>query len=67
MIGGIRMSNELTENDAFVTGITVGINLYQAKIITAHKRNKPLKVGDNLFYLQSGRERLQEFLERICE
>ena len=59
--------DEFMENEAFVNGIAVGVNLYQAKIITAHKRNEPLKVGDNLFYLQDGRERLQEFLEKICE
>lgn len=54
------------ENEVFVEGLNVGINLYQQKIITAHKRKEPLKVGDELFYLQSGRERLAEFLEKVC-
>ena len=55
------------ENEAFINGITVGINLHQQRVIAAYKRNEPLKIGDELFYLQSGRERLQEFLEKICE
>ena len=61
------MSNELTENEAFVTGVAVGVNLYQSRVITAHKRNEPLKVGDDLYYLQSGRERLEEMLKKICK
>ena len=61
------MSNELMKNEAFCTGVAVGINLHQQKVIAAHDRKEPLKVGDELFYLQSGRERLQEFLEKICK
>lgn len=59
--------DELMENEAFVNGITVGINLHQQRVIQAHKRKEPLKIGDELFYLQSGRERLEEMLNRICE
>lgn len=61
------MSNELMENEAFCNGVVVGIHLHQQRVIAAHKRREPLKVGDELFYLQSGRERLQEFLEKICK
>ena len=59
--------DELFENEAFVNGIAVGINLHQQRVIQAHKRKEPLRVGDELFYLQSGRERLEEMLSRICE
>lgn len=59
--------DELMENEAFVNGITVGINLHQQRVIQAHKHREPLKIGDELFYLQSGRERLEEMLNRICE
>ena len=59
--------NELFENEAFVNGIIVGLNLFQQKVITAYKRKEPLKIGDELFYLQSGRERLEEMLNRICD
>ena len=59
--------DEFMENEAFVNGIAVGVNLYQAKIITAHKRKEPLVIGDTLYYLQDGRERLQEYLEKICK
>lgn len=60
------MSKELTEKEAFVKGVAVGIALYQNKVITAHKRKKPLKIAGNLYYVQDGRERLAEFLEKIC-
>ena len=55
------------ENEAFVNGIAVGIHLHQQKVIQAHKRKEPLRVGDTLYYLQDGRERLMEMLDRICE
>lgn len=58
---------DLMKNEAFCTGLHVGINLYQNKVVTAHKRKEPLIVGDTLYYLQDGRERLQEFLEKICK
>ena len=57
---------ELEENEAFVTGISVGISLYQNKVVTAHERKEPLKIGDTLYYLQSGRERLEEAIDKIC-
>lgn len=59
--------DDFMENEAFVNGITVGIKLHQSRVIAAHKRKEFLKIGDELFYLQSGRERLQEMLEKICE
>ena len=59
--------DELMENEAFANGISVGINLYQQKVIQAHKRKEPLRVGDTLYYLQDGREQLKEMLDRICE
>lgn len=55
------------ENEAFCNGVVVGINLYQQKIVTAHARKKPLKIGDNLYYIQDGRERLQETIEKMCK
>lgn len=57
---------ELLENEAFCNGINVGIHLYQKKIVTAHERKEPLIVGDTLYYLQDGRERLQEMFDKIC-
>ena len=59
--------DELMESEAFVNGIAIGINLHQQRVIQAHKNKEPLKIGDELFYLQSGRERLEEMLNRICE
>ena len=51
---------------AFCNGVAVGIALYQKMIISAHETKKPLKIGDNLYYVQDGRERLAEVLEKIC-
>lgn len=59
------MSKE-TENELFTKGIIVGINLHQQRAIAAHKRKEPLIIGDTLYYLQSGRERLEEYLNKIC-
>ena len=60
----IRMSKELTET--FIKGVAVGTALYQNEVISAHKRKKPLIISGNLYYLQDSRERLAEFLEKIC-
>lgn len=59
------MSNE-TENTAFTQGIIVGINLHQQRVIAAHERSEPLVIGDSLYYLQSGRERLEDYLNKVC-
>ena len=57
---------ELLKSDAFCTGVIFGINLYQNKVILAHDRKKPLTIEGELYYLQTGRERLQEVLDKIC-
>ena len=49
------------ENEAFCTGITVGVSLYQQRVITAHDRKEPLVIGDELFYLQSGGKGCKNF------
>jgi len=61
------MSEELMESDAFTNGIVVGINLHQQRVIEAHKRKKTLIIGDTLYYLRDGRERLEEVLNKICK
>lgn len=58
---------ELMENEAFCMGVSVGINIFQQRVIEAHKRKESLRIADNLYYIQSGRERLEEFLEKICK
>ena len=58
---------DLMENEAFCTGVAVGINIHQQKVITAHERKEPLKIGDELYFLRTGRERLADVLNRICE
>lgn len=50
---------------AFCNGVTVGISLYQRMVIAAHEKKKPLKIGEDLFYISNGRERLAEMLNRI--
>lgn len=51
---------------AFCNGVAVGIIIYQKMVIAAHEKKKPLKIGEDLFYIQNGRERLQEVMEKIC-
>lgn len=58
---------QLMENEAFCMGVSVGIHIFQQKVLIAHKQREGLKIGDNLYYIQSGRERLQEVLEKICK
>ena len=58
---------ELMENEAFCTGVAVGVAIHQKRVIAAHERKEPIKLGDTLYYLQDGRERLQEMLSEICK
>lgn len=59
--------SDLMENEAFCNGVAVGISIYQQKVITAHKRKEALRIGDTIYYLQDGRERLQEMVEKVCK
>ncbi len=58
--------DNLLESEAFVNGVAVGINLHQKAVVTANEQKIPLKIGDTLYYIQNGRERLKEVLEKIC-
>ncbi|MDE7323823.1 MAG: hypothetical protein K2N73_14120 [Lachnospiraceae bacterium] len=58
--------NELMESEAFSVGVATGISLYQNKVVTAHEHKLPIIIGDNVYYVQSGRERLQEAIDKIC-
>lgn len=55
------------DNEAFYYGLICGINIFQQKIITAHKRREHLMIDGNVYYVQSGRERLQEMIDKICK
>lgn len=57
----------MIESEVFCTGVAVGINLHQQKVVMASERKEPLKIGDELYYVQNGRERLQEMIEKICK
>lgn len=59
--------DELLKNEAFFNGILFGFNLYQTVIITACKNKESLIIGEDLYYIQSGRERLQEAINKICQ
>lgn len=58
---------ELMESEAFCTGVAVGMSLYEQKVVMAHEKKQYLKIGENLYYIQSGRERLQELMDKICK
>ena len=55
------------ESEAFCNGLAMGIALYQQRIIAAHDQKGHLKIGEKLYYVQDGRERLTEMLDRILE
>jgi len=57
----------LLESEALCTGVAVGVALYQQKVITAHEQKEPIKVGDTLYYIQDGRERLKEMIGKVCQ
>lgn len=59
--------NELMDNEAFYYGLICGIKIFQQKIITAHKRREHLMIDNTPYYLQDGRERLQEMLNKVFE
>lgn len=56
----------LLENEIFCKGVIAGINIYQQRILTAYKRKEPIKIADNLFYLQSGQDLLEQMMEELC-
>ena len=58
---------ELMESEAFCTGVAVGISLYEQKVVMAHEKKQHLKIGENLYYVQDGKERLAQVLEKICK
>ena len=58
---------ELMENEAFGLGVTVGVNIVQQNIVNASQKKEPIKIGDELYYVQSGRERLKEMIDKICK
>lgn len=58
--------NEL-QNEAFLYGVLFGIDLYQKRILEAHRRRKPLMINNMPYYLLDGRERLEQMLDDICK
>lgn len=66
LIGGGHM-DKLFEDNAFCTGVSVGISLYQQKVVMAQKHNEAIKINGELYYIQSAKERLQDILDKICE
>ena len=59
--------DEIFESQAFCNGVAVGINLYQQKVIMAHENNEAIKINGELYYIQSGKERLQEMIDKMCK
>lgn len=67
-IGGNKsMLKELMENEMFRNGVAVGISLYQNAVVSAGKRKEHLLIDGEFYYVQNGRERLQEVIEKMCE
>lgn len=58
--------NDFMESEAFGAGVAVGIKIQQQKVVMAQKQHEPIKIDGELYYIQSGRERLQEVIDRAC-
>lgn len=58
---------EILESQAFCNGVAVGINIYQQKVIMAQKNNEAIKIDGELYYVQSGKERLQDMIDKVCK
>ncbi len=56
----------LSEHEDFVTGIAVGMNIYQQKVLTVYERKEFLKINGELYFIQSGSEILEQMLDKIC-
>lgn len=54
------------EVDAFAVGLSVGISIYQQKVVMAQKHKEPIKIAGNLYYIQDAKERLQNMMDEIC-
>ena len=61
------MMNKQYEVNAFCTGMIVGINLYQQKVITAQKNNEAIRIDGELYNIQSAKERLQNMVDNVCK
>ena len=66
MTEGNRILKEQSECESFCNGIAVGVNLCQQAVLAAHDRKEFFKIGNDLYYIQSSRERLEQMLDEIC-
>lgn len=55
------------ENEAFCLGVAVGINIFQQNIIKSFQNKEPIIIGEEIYYVQDGRERLKEMIDEICK
>lgn len=57
---------EILESQAFCNGVAVGINIYQQKVVMAQKNNEAIKIDGELYYVLSGKERLRDMIDKVC-
>ena len=57
---------DLMESEVFCCGVVAGIGLHQQKVVNAAENKEALKIGDELYYVQNGRDRLKEMLDKVC-
>lgn len=63
----VEIMDKSREVNAFCNGMVVGINIYQQKVVTAQKNNEAIKIGGELYYIQTAKERLQDMVDKICK
>lgn len=64
---GEKSLKNLLDSEVFCTGIVIGINLYQCIIITAYNRKESFELNGEMYYLQNGKELLEQMLNEICK
>ena len=57
---------DLMESEVFCSGVVAGIGLHQQKMVNAAENKEPVKIGDELYYVQNGRDRLKEMIDKVC-
>ena len=59
--------DNLLQNELFIKGISLGINIYQQIVLAAHGRKEPLVIDGEPYYIQNGDELLQQMLDTVCD
>lgn len=57
---------EVSENEMFCYGISMGMALYQWKVLMAYERKIPLEINGEPYFIKDSGEQLRELINEIC-